>query len=652
LGAITASLRGAEPAAPQGKVTPKADPTASQGKQTPANSGQASSILSKSSAVARGVRIQRSGAALSNIATAISPGGEWVPDNLRDPGFDHYVDLALLCKAWDEKNASALADVALQFREGERVLLRPRRGFTSQQLLDEAARIAAETKQAEALQRLRKIAETTGSTDLKAKLASMEKLAGPARAADPALQVSIAEMMPQVFAEVWEYFHAIQDAGLTGDTATLKEIQDDLANNTRIPEKQKKYLQKLLQERQATMAALPESQKQLSQALDKLSDSSRRGSSGGGGGSHSGGGGSHASGGHTSSAHTFSAHTTGGKSTLGKSTLGKSTLGKSTLGKSTLGKSTLGKSTLGKSTLGNKNLGNKNLGNKTLAGHDLGHPGLHRFPSGPTGGRIAGVPGTGTVPVSPGLAVVTNNVPASPGIAVVTTNVPGTTTTNAIPPAISVTTSGGGDGDGDGGGGDGNGGGGGGNGGSGGGTIGPPTGPPGTIPPGCHPNPPCPPDHHHHHHWRHYGWYFVDGQWVYYNCNCGCGDVAVADTAVYGGLWFENLQDEEVTVAIVYYDPSAPTWMVTGWYVVEPGERVCVMNGDVSNQTFYYYAFSTNWEWEGDDGNYYVDPDNSFSYDSQDPAAVSAAKQAGYENHGFNEIDVGDATPYFLQKLQ
>jgi len=105
-------------------------------------------------------------------------------------------------------------------------------------------------------------------------------------------------------------------------------------------------------------------------------------------------------------------------------------------------------------------------------------------------------------------------------------------------------------------------------------------------------------------------------------------------------------------VAIVYYDTTkGPTWMVTGWYVVEPGERVCVMNGNVSNQTFYYYAFSANYRWEGDGNNHYVDPKDSFSYDAQDPAAVSNAQQAGYENHGFNEIDVGD-TPYFLQRLQ
>jgi uncharacterized membrane protein/uncharacterized membrane protein YgcG len=565
-------------------------------------------------------------------------GGEWIPENLRDPGFDRYVDLALLSKAWDEKNASTLTDVALQFREGERILFRPHRGFSSQQLLQEAARIAAETKQTEALQRLRKIAETTGSAELKTKLASAEKLAGEVRATDPALQVSIAEMTPAVFAELWEYFHAIQDASLAADATALKEIQDDLADNTGIPAQQKKYLEKLLQASRAAAAALPETEKQLGQALDKLSDSSRKG--GGGGGSHSSGG-SHAGGGgggaHASSAHTSSGHTPGGH------TPGGNALANKPLGSKTVGGKTLGGNTLAGKTLGGNTLGGKALGGKTLAGHDPGHtgfhpgprpvgdPGLHHpigTPVRPAGGGTVGVASTGTVVVNP-------------PVAVYTATVPGTPTTNIIPPAVVVTNNGGDGGGGTIGGGT-----------TGGGTIGGGTqGGGGGC--GCVPPPTCPPGHHPHHHhgWCHRGWYFVDGAWVYYNCTCVGGDVAVADTAVYGGLWFENLQDEEVTVAIVSYDANTPTWMVTGWYVVEPGERVCVVDADVSNQTFYYYAFSANWQWEGDDNNYYVNPNDAFSYDSQDPAAVNAAVQAGYEKHGFNEIDVGD-TSYFLQRLQ
>lgn len=210
-----------------------------------------------------------------------------LPENLRDPGFDRYLDLRLLSKAWEEKDASALADVAMQLREGERILLRPYRGFSSQQLLQEAVRTAAETKDGAALLRLRKIAELIGSSELKTKLAVAEKLAGEARATDPALQVSIGEVTPDVYSDLWEFQRAIRDASLTGDAIALKQIEDELAAATAIPEKQKKYLEKRLQESQTAAAAIPDSQKQLAQALDKLADSSRRG--GGGHGTHGGG---------------------------------------------------------------------------------------------------------------------------------------------------------------------------------------------------------------------------------------------------------------------------------------------------------------------------------------------------------------------------
>jgi hypothetical protein len=300
LGVSAVSLWGAEPATPERKQITKAESAAAQGTQLSATSGDKSSTSVKLSGTARGVRIPESNGAvrsrLAVAAVATSPSGGWhaeaIPETLRDPGFDRYIDLALLCKAWDEKNASALADVALQLREGERILLRSHRGFSSQQLLQESARIAAESKDKAALQRLAKIAESIGCAELKAKLAGAEKLADEARANDPALQVSIAEMTPEVYAELWEYVHAARGASLTGDMTTLKQMQDELATNPEIPAKQKKYLVKLLQESQATAATLPESQKQLGQALDKLSDSSRRGGGGGhGGGGHGGGGG-------------------------------------------------------------------------------------------------------------------------------------------------------------------------------------------------------------------------------------------------------------------------------------------------------------------------------------------------------------------------
>ena len=63
-------------------------------------------------------------------------------------------------------------------------------------------------------------------------------------------------------------------------------------------------------------------------------------------------------------------------------------------------------------------------------------------------------------------------------------------------------------------------------------------------------------------------------------------------------------------------------------------------DGDVSNQTFYTTPSPRIGSGKVTPNNsYYVDPSDTFSYDSQDPAAVSNAQQAGYENHGFNEIE-------------
>jgi uncharacterized membrane protein len=445
LGLIAASLWGAGPALPEGT-------------QPPAKSGHKPLALAKLSATARGERIPEANIApashskITPVAATVSSPSGWIPENLRDPGFDRYVDLAVLCKAWEEKNASALADVALQLREGERILLRPHRGFSSQQLLQEAARIAAAAKDTAALQRLRKIAETMENTELKAKLVSAEKLAGEARATDPALQISISEMTPEVYTELWGYLHAIQGAGLTGDTTILKEIQGNLANNTGIPEKQKKYLQKLLQENQATAAALPEPQKQLGQSLNKLSDSSR---GHGGGGGHGGG-------------HGWPTH--GG-------------------------------------------------GHGVVVGHGGGHGGWY--------------PGGGSVTV----------VTPSPDYA--------------------------------------------------------------------EPEP-----------------------------------AADNDNTGGGGLWFENLKDQQVNVAIVTNDGNS--WIITGWYAVDPGQRVCVVSGDLTNQYYYYYAFNADSRWEGDNY-YYVDPQHAFSYDTQDSAAVSNAEQQGYERRGFYQIDTGNNTSYVMR---
>lgn len=301
LGVVLAShLRLARSATSEAAETRRAMPAASQPAPARAPGGIQPAAAMKIGSPSRAARSTLAGvsvAAEGRVAPLPPPAdvagrlnSAWIPEGLRDSGFDRYVDWNLLGNAWEEKNASALADAAMQFREGERILMRPHRGLSSEQLLQEAARIAAETKDTEAMRQIARIAETTGNTALKSQLADAEKLVAPARATDPALLVSLGEVTPQVYGQIWEYRHAIRDASLAGDTASLKDIRDDVARNTDIPQKQKEYLRKLSQEGEAATATLSESQRKLAGNLDKLADNSRRGG-GGGGGNRGGGGG-------------------------------------------------------------------------------------------------------------------------------------------------------------------------------------------------------------------------------------------------------------------------------------------------------------------------------------------------------------------------
>ena len=74
------------------------------------------------------------------------------------------------------------------------------------------------------------------------------------------------------------------------------------------------------------------------------------------------------------------------------------------------------------------------------------------------------------------------------------------------------------------------------------------------------------------------------------------------------------------------------------------------MNGPLTAQVYYYYAYSDDSKWEGDN-EYYVDPNDSFAYDSQDQGAVNNVAQQGYEQHGFSPIDTQGAAT-FTQRLQ
>jgi len=104
-------------------------------------------------------------------------------------------------------------------------------------------------------------------------------------------------------------------------------------------------------------------------------------------------------------------------------------------------------------------------------------------------------------------------------------------------------------------------------------------------------------------------------------------------------------------VAVAYDGANSGTKVVSGWTTVEPGKRACVVSGDLTNRNYYFYAYSDDTQWQGKKYYFYVDPQNTFSYDSLDPAAVRDVKKQGFEKHGFMVIDTQGA-PSFLQQLE
>lgn len=109
-------------------------------------------------------------------------------DRHADPIFDQYASLNRLASAWKEMDSALMTDAALQFAEGERVLLRSHKLITASQAFDLAIRMATENKDKESLARLAKASERNGDKERLANVNLALKTAGAARTIDPALK--------------------------------------------------------------------------------------------------------------------------------------------------------------------------------------------------------------------------------------------------------------------------------------------------------------------------------------------------------------------------------------------------------------------------------------------------------------------------------
>lgn len=211
-------------------------------------------------------------AALRSVLASASRGEE-TPLELYDPAYDRYVNMSSLGTAWRSQDPAALADGALQLLEGERILLRPHAKLPADKVLILAGKLATEKQDGATLERLKKAAELHGKKEAAAQLAASGKLGAAARG-DEGMTISIGETTPEEYQVCSSYLARIRTAKIAGDAAGLKNLQTELASQTRL---QPQRREQLLAQVQKIAAALPKDKAPdpALEALSKLAGNSR-----------------------------------------------------------------------------------------------------------------------------------------------------------------------------------------------------------------------------------------------------------------------------------------------------------------------------------------------------------------------------------------
>jgi hypothetical protein len=215
---------------------------------------------------------KKAGGAASKLGGASRSGDEGAPAAVKDPAFDHYVDLSMLATAWNDLDAPLLCDLGLQLAEGERVLLRPHKAITADQVLGIALKVATEKNDAATLKRLAKAADTLGKKELGDKIGAASKLGAGSRAADAALALSVDRTSVDAFTQYKDALARITTAKLAGDAKALEAIAKEAPKMEGLPDAQRQYLTKAATE---AKEGLPKDADPAVAALSKLASESR-----------------------------------------------------------------------------------------------------------------------------------------------------------------------------------------------------------------------------------------------------------------------------------------------------------------------------------------------------------------------------------------
>jgi hypothetical protein len=194
-----------------------------------------------------------------------------VPSEARDPAFERLVDLGLLRSAVDSGDASQLTDVALQFLEGERILLRPHRDITAEQLLRLAGKAAVVKQDRRSLERVVKASKAVKNETLTSEMEAALKTVSESRAVDRAQMVPVNTPI-EVFMTYQELIKAIERARILGEKESVDALEKQLAMVRGLSKEQAEYLKRVMNSARSSM---PEKPDPTTESLKKLGGESR-----------------------------------------------------------------------------------------------------------------------------------------------------------------------------------------------------------------------------------------------------------------------------------------------------------------------------------------------------------------------------------------
>lgn len=177
---------------------------------------------------------------VGNTGPELKNQSDWV-----DPAYDTYVNSELLRTALMDRNAPQLLDVALQFVQAEKILLRPHRAVSSEKVLRMAFTLARDVGDKETLARLEQSLAALPYPKLKAEVAVAKKLAAGSRSISTSeLPKSVLEKNATYIYEYLEFQGQIEAAEVIGDRKRIDQLAKQITENQLLTKEDKAALTK------------------------------------------------------------------------------------------------------------------------------------------------------------------------------------------------------------------------------------------------------------------------------------------------------------------------------------------------------------------------------------------------------------------------